>query len=192
MNSIPQSSQQLVELLKSKSLHISAAESCTAGLFSSSLASIPGASSVMEYGFVTYSAAAKTNLVSVKPDTIKNYTVYSGPIAAQMAIGAAQKSGAELGVGITGIAGPHAESQPAGTVYIAVANSEIPKCFRPPLSFSGSRPQYHPSKSRPCCHGSCHRRHHFHRPPAPLCLVLQSCHHPYRNRIQNPLILITI
>ena len=106
MNSIPQSSQQLVELLKSKSLHISAAESCTAGLFSSSLASIPGASSVMEYGFVTYSAAAKMNLVSVKPDTIKNYTVYSGPVAAQMAIGAAQKSGAELGVGITGIAGP--------------------------------------------------------------------------------------
>lgn len=129
MNSIPQSSQQLVELLKSKSLHISAAESCTAGLFSSSLASIPGASSVMEYGFVTYSAAAKMNLVSVKPDTIKNYTVYSGPVAAQMAIGAAQKSGAELGVGITGIAGPHAESQPAGTVYIAVANSEIQKMF---------------------------------------------------------------
>lgn len=84
MNSIPQSSQQLVELLKSKSLHISAAESCTAGLFSSSLASIPGASSVMEYGFVTYSAAAKMNLVSVKPDTIKNYTVYSGPVAAQL------------------------------------------------------------------------------------------------------------
>lgn len=82
MNSIPQSSQQLVELLKSKSIHISAAESCTAGLFSSSLASIPGASSVMEYGFVTYSAAAKMNLVSVKPDTIKNYTVYSGPVAA--------------------------------------------------------------------------------------------------------------
>lgn len=129
MNSIPQSSQQLVELLKSKSLHISAAESCTAGLFSSSLASIPGASSVMEYGFVTYSAAAKMNLVSVKPDTIKNYTVYSGPVAAQMAIGAAQKSGAELGVGITGIAGPHAESQPAGTVYIAVANSEIQNVF---------------------------------------------------------------
>lgn len=46
MNSIPQSSQQLVELLKSRSLHISAAESCTAGLFSSSLASIPGASSM--------------------------------------------------------------------------------------------------------------------------------------------------
>lgn len=129
MNSIPQSSQQLVELLKSKSLHISAAESCTAGLFSSSLASIPGASSVMEYGFVTYSAAAKTNIVSVKPDTIKNYTVYSGPVAAQMAIGAAQKSGAELGVGITGIAGPHAESQPVGTVYIAVANSEIQNVF---------------------------------------------------------------
>jgi nicotinamide mononucleotide (NMN) deamidase PncC len=46
-----------------------------------------------------------------------------------MAIGAAQKSGAELGVGITGIAGPHAESQPAGTVYIAVANSEIQNVF---------------------------------------------------------------
>lgn len=83
----------------------------------------------MEYGFVTYSAAAKMDLVSVKPDTIKNYTVYSGPVAAQMAIGAAQKSGAELGVGITGIAGPHAESQPAGTVYIAVANSEIQNVF---------------------------------------------------------------
>lgn len=101
----------------------------TIPLLAYSLASIPGASSVMEYGFVTYSAAAKMNLVSVKPDTIKNYTVYSGPVAAQMAIGAAQKSGAELGVGITGIAGPHAESQPAGTVYIAVANSEIQNVF---------------------------------------------------------------
>lgn len=191
MNSIPQSSQQLVELLKSKSLHISAAESCTAGLFSSSLASIPGASSVMEYGFVTYSAAAKMNLVSVKPDTIKNYTVYSGPVAAQMAIGAAQNLAQSLAL-----------ASPA--LQVLMQNLSLPALFISPwpirrfkmfLSaaiFSGSRPQHHPSKSRPCCHGSCHLRHHFHRPPAPLCLVLQPRHYPYRNRIQNPLILITI
>lgn len=191
MNSIPQSSQQLVELLKSKSLHISAAESCTAGLFSSSLASIPGASSVMEYGFVTYSAAAKMNLVSVKPDTIKNYTVYSGPVAAQMAIGAAQNPAQSLA-----LVSPALQVLMRNLSLPALSISPWPirrsKMFSFAAIFSGSRPQHHPPKSRPCCHGSCHRRHHFHRPPAPLCLVLQPCYHPYRNRIQNPLILITI
>lgn len=192
MNSIPQSSQQLVELLKSKSIHIAAAESCTAGLFSSSLASIPGASSVMEYGFVTYSAAAKMNLVSVKPDTIKNYTVYSGPVAAQMAIGAAQKSGAELGRWHHRHCRSSCGISACRHYLYRRGQFGDSKCFRPPLSFSGSRPQHHPSKSRPCCHGSCHLRYHFYRPPAPLCLVLQPRHYPYRNRIQNPLILITI
>lgn len=178
MNSIPQSSQQLVELLKTKSLHISAAESCTAGLFSSSLASIPGASSVMEYGFVTYSAAAKMNLVSScrRPNGNRR----SSKIWCRAWRWYHRHCRSSCGI-----------SACRHCLYRRGQFGD-PKCFRSPLSFSGSRPQHHPPKSRPCCHGSCYRRHHFHRPPAPLCLVLQPRYHPYRNRIQNPLILITI
>ena len=108
---------QLIGLLSARKWHIAAAESCTAGLFSASIAQIPGASSVMEYGFTVYSVKAKCDLVHVSPETISAYGVVSEETAREMAEGAARRAGAEVGVGITGFAGPDAEGDvPVGRV----------------------------------------------------------------------------
>lgn len=192
MNSIPQSSQQLVELLKSKSLHISAAESCTAGLFSSSLASIPGASSVMEYGFCHLLCRCQNEPCLCQ--TGHHQELHCLFRSCRRPNGNRRSSKIRRRAWRWYHRHCRSSCRISACRHCLYRRSQFgdPKCFRSPLSFSGSRPQHHPSKSRPCCHGSCHRRYHFYRPPAPLCLVLQSRHHPYRNRIQNPLILITI
>lgn len=111
---------QLVLLLRTKELHIAAAESCTAGLFSASLAGVPGASEVMEYGFIVYSETAKCSLLGVLPETVAAYGVVSEETAREMAAGAAMRAGAQIGVGITGVAGPGAQGRiPEGRVCFA-------------------------------------------------------------------------
>lgn len=96
----------LVEKLKQKGYKICAAESCTGGMFISSLVGITGASDVIDMGFVTYANDAKIKLLGVSADDIEKYGVVSEVVAEQMAKGAADVSGADIGVGITGIAGP--------------------------------------------------------------------------------------
>ena len=96
----------LVEKLKQKGYKICAAESCTGGMFTSSLVGITGASDVIDMGFVTYANDAKIKLLGVSADDIEKYGVVSEIVAGQMAKGAADVSGADIGVGITGIAGP--------------------------------------------------------------------------------------
>ena len=99
---------RLVGLLREKGLHISAAESCTGGLFCAKLVEVPNASKVFGYGFVTYAAEAKSALLGVDPADIKRFGVVSEPVARQMAAGAAKSAGADVAVGITGYAGPKA------------------------------------------------------------------------------------
>ena len=101
--------ERLVELLKEKHLRIAAAESCTAGLFSADLAAVPGASEVLEYGFVVYSVQAKQSVISVPPEVIERFGVVSEQTARAMAEGALRVSGADLSIGITGFAGPGAD-----------------------------------------------------------------------------------
>ena len=109
--------QELVSLLKEKHLTVCAAESCTAGLFSSSVASVPGASDVMGFGFVTYSVKAKNECVGVPYETVERFGVVSEETALAMAKGALERSGADVCLGITGFAGPTAESGiPVGLV----------------------------------------------------------------------------
>ena len=113
--------ERLIHTLRERGLHISAAESCTAGLFSSKLAEIPGASDVLEYGFVTYSQEAKKRMVGVKPQTLRRNGVVSEPTAKEMAHGAAEYANCEVGVGITGYAGPSSdEGYPVGRVCFGV------------------------------------------------------------------------
>lgn len=108
---------KLIALLQKKNLKIAAAESCTAGLFSARLADVPGASSVLEYGFVVYSEEAKQKILDVPSEIIESFGVVSTQTAASMAEGAREKSGAEVGVGITGYAGPGADGVlPVGRV----------------------------------------------------------------------------
>ncbi len=98
--------EKLVNLLKSKGYHISFAESCTGGLVSASLVSVADASSVFCESVVTYSNEAKINRLGVKKEVIDFLGVVSEDVAGAMASGVSALTGAEVGVGITGIAGP--------------------------------------------------------------------------------------
>lgn len=115
----------VVELLKTKQMKIATAESCTAGLLSGSLTEVPGASSVFECGVAAYSCDIKQQLLGVPADTLEQYGAVSPQTARAMAVGVRRVSHADLGVGITGVAGPEpSEGKPVGTVYIALADKK--------------------------------------------------------------------
>ena len=110
--------EEAVALLKQKGWHISFAESCTAGLAAATLVSVPSASSVLDASFITYANEAKIKYAHVAADTLAAHGAVSEATAAEMARGIAQETGAEVGVGISGIAGPTggSEEKPVGTV----------------------------------------------------------------------------
>ncbi len=99
------------------------AESCTGGLIAACLTAVAGASVVVERGYVTYSNQAKEQDLGVPPETLAAYGAVSAETAAAMALGALNRSPAELAVAVTGIAGPGGGSleKPAGLVYLALA-----------------------------------------------------------------------
>ena len=119
--------ETVVDTLKEKGLTISTAESCTGGLIAQRLTSVSGSSEVFGYGFVTYWEQAKTKLVGVDPAVIGKYNVVSAPVAAQMALGAAAASGADIALSVTGVAGPTGGDQvrPVGTVYLGAARDGV-------------------------------------------------------------------
>ncbi|MDD6035444.1 MAG: CinA family protein [Lachnospiraceae bacterium] len=98
--------EQVVALLQERGFHISFAESCTGGLCSARLVSVANASAVFDAGVVTYANEAKVKYLGVKPETIEQYGVVSEPVAGQMAEGVARAQKAQVGVGVSGIAGP--------------------------------------------------------------------------------------
>ena len=110
--------EKVVNLLSEKRMHISFAESCTGGLVCATLVSCAGASSVLEASIVTYANEAKIKYLSVSEDTIERYGVVSEQVAAEMARGVAAETGAEVGVSVTGIAGPTGatSAKPVGMV----------------------------------------------------------------------------
>jgi nicotinamide-nucleotide amidase len=109
------------EELKAHKLTVATAESCTGGGLSYWLTSVPGSSDWFERGFVTYSNAAKTEMLGVNANTINQYGAVSEETAREMAEGILHHSPADLGIAITGIAGPDGGSaeKPVGTVWIA-------------------------------------------------------------------------
>lgn len=108
----------LVELIAKRGMHISCAESCTGGMLMAKLVSVPSVSSVFNGGFVTYSVHMKSRMLGIDEKLIENYGVVSERTAGEMARGCAEKTGAEIGIGITGVAGPSGGTQdiPVGTV----------------------------------------------------------------------------
>jgi nicotinamide-nucleotide amidase len=136
---VPGLEYTVVRLLREKHLHAATAESCTGGLVAERLTNVPGSSEVFGYGFVTYAEAAKQKLLGVDPAWIETYNVVSGPVAAAMAFGALEASGAELAVGITGIAGPGGAlpGKPVGTVYLAGADARCGKAWLLRLPLAG-------------------------------------------------------
>lgn len=117
------SAKRIAEL-KRRRVRVVFAESCTGGLASYSLAKTPGASDVLEASIVTYSNAAKVNLLGVNARTIARFGAVSGETALEMARGALERvRDANVAVAITGIAGPTGATpgKPVGTVWFAVA-----------------------------------------------------------------------
>lgn len=110
--------ERLVALLQEKGFRISFAESCTGGLCCARLVNVPNASAVFDAGVVTYADEAKVRYLGVKPETIKAYGVVSEEVAREMAEGVAREQKAQVGVGISGIAGPAGgtREKPVGTV----------------------------------------------------------------------------
>ncbi|KAA9009505.1 CinA family protein [Histidinibacterium aquaticum] len=100
------------------------AESCTGGLIAGRITDIVGASAIFDRGFVTYSNAAKVQMLGVRPQTLERCGAVSEEIAAEMAEGALARSEAQIAVSVTGIAGPGgSESKPEGRVCFGIARS---------------------------------------------------------------------
>jgi len=117
--------EQIVgELLLEKDLTVAVAESCTGGLVSSRLTDISGSSRYIKLNFVTYSNESKIKTLGISDKIIENYGAVSDKTAISMAEGVRSLSDCDIGVGITGIAGPTggSENKPVGLVYIGICN----------------------------------------------------------------------
>ena len=110
--------EQLVNNLAEKDWHIACAESCTGGLIASRIVNVANASKVLNVSFVTYANEAKMKYLGVSQDTILQYGVVSEPVVAEMAAGVAKESGSEVGISVSGIAGPSGgtDKKPVGMV----------------------------------------------------------------------------
>lgn len=128
------------ELLAARGYTIAAAESCTGGLLMSRLTDVPGSSGYVRAGIVTYANEDKSALLGVPAAMIETHGAVSEPVAVAMADGIKARTGADVAVGITGIAGPGGgtPAKPVGTVAIAVIVPEQPAYVRT-FSFMGPR-----------------------------------------------------
>ena len=117
--------KEAVGLLRATGKTVATAESCTGGMLSGYITAISGASSVFSVGITAYSAEAKMKLLGVKESTLIENGTVSRNTAAEMAAGIRRLSGADIGLSVTGVAGPGAhEGKPAGTVYMALSDEK--------------------------------------------------------------------
>lgn len=118
---------QLGQALKARDFMLAMAESCTGGMVAEAITSIAGSSAWFDRGFVTYSNAAKIDMLDVSSATLEKFGAVSEQTAAEMAIGALKNSAAQIAGSITGIAGPDGGSpeKPVGTVCFAWAGRNL-------------------------------------------------------------------
>jgi nicotinamide-nucleotide amidase len=121
---IVDAAERLLDICKRKNLTVATAESCTAGLVAGTLAEVPGISSMLDRGFITYSNAAKQDMLGVSADTLARHGAVSRETAEEMARGALAHAPVDLAVSVTGIAGPDGGSaeKPVGLVHFAAAS----------------------------------------------------------------------
>ncbi|MCP4681955.1 MAG: competence/damage-inducible protein A [Desulfobacterales bacterium] len=129
------------ETLKDKGLTISVAESCTGGLIGHLLTDVPGSSAYFLGGVIVYSNQSKVDLLQVDPETIETFGAVSDKTAREMAQGVKEKMNSDIGLAVTGIAGPDggSEDKPVGTVFIALAATN--KVLSGKYEFRGNRKQ---------------------------------------------------
>jgi len=133
----------VAEMLIAKGLTVATAESCTGGLLASRLTDVPGASAYFLQGFVVYSNQAKQQSLGVPMALIETFGAVSEEVAKAMANGALEKSGADLAISTTGIAGPSGGSpeKPVGTVCLAIARKNSLALISKTLVMAGDREQ---------------------------------------------------
>jgi PncC family amidohydrolase len=130
---------ELGKLLGARQLTIATAESCTGGLIANRITNIPGSSDYFECGVITYSNQSKIDLLNIPQTTLERFGAVSLEIAKAMALGIKNLAKTDLGLGVTGIAGPSGGTleKPVGLVYIALASLETVEQFK--FNFSGTR-----------------------------------------------------
>lgn len=130
---------KIVKRLAENHLSIATAESCTGGLVAATLINVPGASDVLEESYITYSDAVKHKVLGVSETTLQKYTAVSKEVAEEMVRGVTKVAGTNVGISVTGIAGPGGGSEklPVGLVYIGYKINDFVKVMR--YVFSGDR-----------------------------------------------------
>jgi nicotinamide-nucleotide amidase len=120
---IVDAAKRLLDICKRKNLTVATAESCTAGLVAGTLTEIPGVSSILDRGFITYSNQAKQDMIGVSAATLDAHGAVSRQTAEEMARGALAHAPVDLAVSVTGIAGPDGGSaeKPVGLVHFGAA-----------------------------------------------------------------------
>ncbi|MGD8562946.1 MAG: competence/damage-inducible protein A [Desulfarculaceae bacterium] len=133
--------EEVAQAMIAQGLTLALAESCTGGLIGHRLTQVSGSSAFFERGLVVYSNRAKQELLGVRPEVLQAHGAVSSQTAAEMALGAARNSGADLGLAVTGIAGPTGgtPAKPVGTVFFGLAREE--KVRTGGYLFHGSRSQ---------------------------------------------------
>ena len=131
--------QAIITLCSQHNFKISLAESCTGGLISQLLTTVPGASNVIDINFVTYSNKAKANWLNVKPETLNNHGAVSAEVVTQMATNTLNLTKSTLALSVSGIAGPTggSDQKPVGTVYFGLATSKQTRHYH--KWFNGTR-----------------------------------------------------
>ena len=121
LRSTEENAADLVHVLQAIGQTVATAESCTGGLVSAAIVSVPGASRVLGNGFITYCDEAKHRLLHVSQETLDMHTAVSSETAAEMAFGCAAVGQADLALAVTGLAGPDGgtEEKPVGLVYVS-------------------------------------------------------------------------
>ena len=115
---------EVLALARARGVMIATAESCTGGLIAGRLTDVAGSSDAVDRGFVTYSNAAKIEMLGIRPETLDRFGAVSEDIAAEMAQGALRRSRAGIAVAVTGIAGPGgSEHKPEGRVCFGIADA---------------------------------------------------------------------
>ncbi|MEM9079965.1 MAG: competence/damage-inducible protein A [Verrucomicrobiota bacterium] len=112
----------VVQELKERGIRLAVAESCTGGLIADRLTDVPGASEALTFGFVVYANRAKEVLLGVSAGSLEQFGAVSEEVCREMVLGALERSGAEIAVAVTGIAGPGggSEEKPVGTVFLGI------------------------------------------------------------------------
>lgn len=116
---------QLLELARDRGIVIALAESCTGGLIAGAITEVAGSSAIFDRGFVTYTNAAKMQMLGVLSDTLDDFGAVSEEVAREMAQGAFDNSDAQIALSVTGIAGPGgSDHKPEGRVCFGVATGD--------------------------------------------------------------------